>query len=211
MSNVTIIDYGICNLHSVANACFHLGVAVDIRSDPSAIRESSLLILPGVGAFGDGIANLCQLKLVEPLRDAASQGKPILGICLGMQLLFDSSEEFGQHEGLGLLKGSVKRIPNQSIDGDLLRLPHIGWNELHPCRDWSNSILKDTPAKGDVYFVHSYAAWPTNEKLRWADTFYKGQRAAAVVGHNNIWGCQFHPERSGLLGLQILKNFLAVR
>ena len=205
---ITVIDYGIGNVHSVLNAFRHEGATAMLSSDPDVIRNAERLVLPGVGAFGDGMRELGKRQLIEPLREAVAKGTPLLGICLGMQLLLSESEEFGRHAGLGFIAGTVKRI--EPTGGE--KIPHIGWNRLHhPAgRGWSGSLLEQVPVGTSVYFVHSFTAVPNDEQHRLADTTYGGYRIAAAIQKDNVTGCQFHPEKSGPAGLQMVRRFSSI-
>lgn len=198
---VTMVDYGIGNLRSVQKAFEHLGAAVSLTDDPQAISEAEKLVLPGVGAFASGMAALRQRNLIEPLRVAASNGTPLLGICLGMQLLFEESEEMGHHRGLALLSGRVVRF-----SGDSLKVPHMGWNEIEHRGD--HPLLEGVPSGSHTYFVHSYYCRPADPRSLIAETEY-GHRFAAIAGTDRVVGIQFHPEKSQDVGLRILRNFLA--
>lgn len=204
---IAIVDYGVGNLRSVQKALEHVGAAAVVSGDPAALDAARGVVLPGVGAFGDGMANLRARGLVEPLLRHAEAGKPLLGICLGMQLLFDESEEMGRHRGLGLLPGRVVRFPASG-----LKVPHIGWNQLrntqHTIRSTSRELLADVPDGAYAYFVHSYYPVPDEASDVLATTEY-GVEFASVVGRERVWGAQFHPEKSQEVGLQILANFAA--
>lgn len=210
MSTVTIIDYGTGNLLSVARAFEHCGASVLLTNDPMKITNADYLVLPGVGAFADGMLGLTERGLVEPIKTFAAKDRPFLGICLGMQLMLDESEEFGANEGLGLIPGKVVAIPAVGSDGAPHKIPHIGWNEIcAPANmSWEGSILGDTPDKSAFYFVHSYTAVPAKHGNRLADCYYNGQLIAAAIRLRNMYGCQFHPEKSGTAGLSILNDFL---
>ena len=197
---IALIDYGISNLRSVQKAFAHLGVDVVLVNRPHDLVCADRLILPGVGAFRAGIQGLRERNLIEPIKEATSLGKPLLGICLGMQLLFESSDEMGDTEGLGLLPGHVTRMP-----GNGLKIPHMGWNQIEPVRD--HPILRNVPAGAYAYFVHSYAVYPKGPNVVLATTEY-GTPFASVVGRDRICGLQFHPEKSQAVGLQMLCNFL---
>jgi glutamine amidotransferase len=207
---VTVLDYGIGNLLNVVRALEHCGAAVHVadRATPQA-RDASRLVLPGVGAFGDGMAELKARGLDDLVRGFAATGRPFLGICVGMQMMFDASEEMGDHAGLGLLRGRVRPVPPEGEDGTPHRVPHIGWRPLVPARAWSGTILEDVPPGERAYFVHSFAAVPADEGVRLADVDYDGQRLCAAVHAGNLQGCQFHPERSAGAGLRMLRRFLA--
>jgi glutamine amidotransferase len=212
MSDVVVIDYGMGNLLSVRRGFEHCGAIVTVTDDPDAILSASRVVLPGVGAFGDGMAELRRRGLDGVLRDVAARGKPLLGICLGMQMLLDESDEFGKTAGLGLIPGRVIPIPATTVEGSLHKIPHIGWNELvlSPGQsDWKNTPLGDLMVGDAVYFVHSFMADPIDSRHRVADCLYGGIRVSAAIGRENVFGCQFHPEKSGQIGLKVLKRFLA--
>ncbi len=205
---ISIIDYGFGNLHSLAKALAHIGVAPSISERPQDIEDADAVFLPGVGAFGEGIAELAKRGFVGALKEYASSGKPLFGICLGMQFLFEYSEEFGRHEGLGLLHGGVEKIVPQEKQ---CKIPHVGWNELRfPAgrSRWDGTVLNGLCEGDQAYFVHSYAAYPSHAGDVVAKTEYCGAAFAAVVAKGGIVGTQFHPEKSGEAGLRILKNFL---
>ncbi len=211
MPTVTIIDYGIGNLLSVARAFEHCGANIVLTDDPAKITGADYLVLPGVGAFADGMSGLTERGLVEPIKSFAAKERPFLGICLGMQLMLDESEEFGANEGLGLIPGNVVAIPAMGSDGVPHKIPHIGWNEIcFPAGiSWEGSILNNTPEKSSFYFVHSFTAIPALHDHRLADCYYNGQLIAAAIRKDNLYGCQFHPEKSGKGGLQIIRYFVA--
>ncbi len=198
-----ILDYGMGNLRSVEKAVEAVGGRPVITADPEEIRRAERLILPGVGAFGDAMKNLKQSHLDRAIRDAAGTGKPLLGLCLGLQLLFAHSEEFGSHEGLSLLPGRVMKFNEPG-----LRVPHIGWNQIEGNRP--DPLLRDIPEGSYFYFVHSYFVEPDRQEdiVRW--TSY-GRRFCSIAGRGKIWGAQFHPEKSQETGKQFLRNFLAIR
>lgn len=198
---IAIIDYGMGNLHSVSKAVERLGYEAVITADAQAILDADGAILPGVGAFGDAMDNLRNTGLDEVAKFYAASGKPMLGICLGMQLLFSDSVEYGQNEGLNLLPGHVIRF-----SGDF-KIPHMGWNKL-------SFLQKDSPLfqgldEGHVYFVHSFHVKPEQQSDLLATTDYYGP-VTAIVGRGNVFGMQFHPEKSGELGMSLLRNFLAL-
>jgi len=194
---IAIIDYGMGNLHSVSKAVERLGCEARVTSDPREILAADGAILPGVGAFGDAMANLRETGLVDTVKEYAASGKPFLGICLGMQLLFTESEEHGTHRGLDLLPGRVVRF-----QGDY-KVPHMGWNELTFKQE---SPLFEGVEPGHVYFVHSYHALPERESDLLAVTDYY-QPVTAIVGRGSVYGMQFHPEKSGELGMALLRKF----
>jgi glutamine amidotransferase len=211
MADVAVIDYGVGNLLSVSRALEHCGARVAITSDPAEIRKAPRVVLPGVGAFADGMAALRRHGLDEVTREIAAAGTPLLGICLGMQMLLDASEEFGTTQGLAILPGRVVQVPATTSSGEPQKIPHIGWNELvrggHRA-SWDGSALQDIRPGDAVYFVHSYMAMPTNESHRLADCMYGGIAISAAVQKDNVTGCQFHPEKSGAVGLRVLDRFL---
>ncbi len=196
---IAIIDYGVGNLFSLSSSFKAIGEQTVITGDPQIIRSADKLILPGVGAFGDAVKKLTDSKLDEVVKEEVKKGKPLLGVCLGMQMLFEKSFEYGEHNGLGLLKGNVVYIdlPKE------YKIPHIGWNALNFCKD--SSLLKYIKEKDCVYFVHSFCVEGCEDSLI-ATTEY-GKEITAMVGKENIFGCQFHPEKSGDVGLKILKAF----
>jgi glutamine amidotransferase len=208
---VAIIDYDVGNVLSVQRGLEHCGAKVTVTSDPEKIFAAKRVVLPGVGAFSNAMQALERLGLVAVIREVARQQTPLLGICLGMQLLLDESDEFGVTTGLGLIPGRVIAVPDHNIAGDKQKIPHIGWNELHasdPSERWSESILKDNKPGESVYFVHSFMAVTSNQKHRLAECKYGGHLISAVIKRDYITGCQFHPEKSGKVGLKILRNFL---
>lgn len=207
---VVVIDYDVGNLLSVRAALEHCGAECIFTSDPDAIVAADRVLLPGVGAFGACVDAIRAKALEEPIRHFVANGRPIFGICVGMQMLMDESEEFGRHEGLGLIRGRVAAIPSAGIDGVVHDLPHIGWSELLPCQEWRGTVLGPVAPGASVYFVHSYAASPEDDRHRIADYDYDGHRIAAVIGRDNIVGAQFHPEKSGKTGLAILNHFLSM-
>ncbi len=199
---LAVIDYGAGNLRSVLHALNHLGVEnIRLIREPHELKQPDKIILPGVGAFGAGMQQLHQQNLVAPLKEALLAGIPYLGICLGMQFLFEYSDEMGNHEGLGILPGHVTRFP--PTPG--LKVPHMGWNQLN--QQHSSPLLTGIPAQSSVYFVHSYYCAPANPADLVASVDY-GLPFAAVVQRDNIFGVQFHPEKSQRTGLRLLTNFL---
>lgn len=204
MSQIAIIDYGMGNLRSVQKAVEKAGHGAVITSDATEISTAEKVILPGVGAFRDAIAALHQHNLVTCIRDIASSDKPLLGICLGLQLLFDVSYEDGEFEGLGILPGSVRKF---EIDADL-KVPHMGWNQL-PVRHGDNPLFKNFAEDAWVYFVHSYFVDPTDRSCVSTETDYGGLFTSSIR-QNQLYATQFHPEKSQAAGLQILKNFVSL-
>jgi glutamine amidotransferase len=193
------------NLRSVQKALERVGAQAEVTSDPALLDRAQGVVLPGVGAFGDGMEHLRGRGLVGPVLRQVEQGKPLLGICLGMQLLFDESEEMGQHRGLGLLPGRVVRFP----EGEL-KVPHIGWNQLQVVKGSPEAdLLAGMRQAAHAYFVHSYYAAPDDPGDILATTEY-GVEFASVVGRGQIWGAQFHPEKSQDVGLRLLRNFTGI-
>lgn len=199
---IAIIDYGMGNIHSVQKALESFGAKTLVTHKPEEIKSCAKVVLPGVGAFSDAVLELKKQNLIACLFEHIKQKKLLLGICLGMQLLFESSEEAKDTAGLGILKGEVKRFVNQAG----LKVPHIGWNQLK-IKDRTCPLLKGLPDNADVYFCHSYYPQPQDEKIIAAHTDY-GSTFSSVVWQNNIYGVQFHPEKSQEIGLKILKNFV---
>lgn len=210
-SDVVIIDYGVGNLLSVQRGLEHCGAVVTITSDPGVIFSASRVVLPGVGAFGDGMAELRRNNLDMVVKEVAARGTPLMGICLGMQMLLDESEEFGITAGLGLIPGRVVPIPPVTSDGQPQKIPHIGWNALvhsKECQSWKKTLLENVDTGESVYFVHSFMANPTNPTHRIAECVYGGVAVSALIGRGNVYGCQFHPEKSGEIGLKMLRRFV---
>ena len=225
---ITMIDYGASNIRSAQKAFEYIGAEVGLTEDPEVVRKATKLILPGVGAFGSGMAGLHQRNLPEAIQETVAQGVPFLGICVGMQLMFDESDEMGIHQGLGLMAGKVKKFPkklsmvngqlsivndgdeNQSPISNLqsLKIPHMGWNQLEPA--WESPLLAGVNEGDYTYFVHSYYCDPADATAVLAWTDY-GFPFASVVQKNNVYGLQFHPEKSQAVGLKILKNFVEMK
>ena len=207
---VTVIDYGVGNLLSVQRGLEHCGAKVVLSAEVEKILNSKLVVLPGVGAFANAMQALENLNLVEVIRELAIRQTPLLGICLGMQLLLDESEEFGRTAGLGLIPGRVIPVPAQTLSGEIQKIPHIGWNALHTStklRGWSGAMMQDIRQDEAAYFVHSFMALPSIQEHRIAECVYGGHIIPAVIGRDRIIGCQFHPEKSGETGLKILRRF----
>ena len=212
--SVVVVDYGLGNLFSVQRALEKVGAGnISISSDKDVVQNADRLLLPGVGAFGDGMEGLRSRGLVPVIKDFASSGRPVLGVCLGMQLIMSESEEFGRHLGLDLLPGKVRRL--QPGDEPPLKIPHIGWNTLHAPdwradgpRKWNESLLGGNPLGSSMYFVHSYAVVPDDVSMTVAVTRYGTAEYCSVIEDGNVTGAQFHPELSGEAGLQIYRNFV---
>ena len=195
MKKVTIIDYGLSNLLSVQHAFAHFGAETLVTGKAEDVLAADALVLPGV---------------IEPIRQKAAAGTPLLGICLGMQMLFDESEEFGPHKGLGLIPGRVVKIPSTDVQGRPQKVPHISWNPLNPAggrTDFAGTVLAGVTPGEECYFIHSYEAKPADEADRLADTVY-GRAVCAAAAHGSVVGCQFHPEKSGKVGLKIIEEYM---
>lgn len=207
---VVVIDYGVGNLLSVRRSLEYCGATVCVTNNPRLIVGGNRVVLPGVGAFGNAMSALRDLKLEPVVRETVRRGASLLGICLGMQLLLDRSEEFGTTVGLGLIPGEVRAIPSRSINGDQLKVPHIGWESIVPfgTASWHRTLLDDNQPGDAMYFVHSFMAIPAHHAHRLADCIYGGHRVPVVIKKDNVIGCQFHPEKSGELGLKFLRRFL---
>src|SRR5262245_2353712 len=204
MQRILIVDYGIANLRSVQKAFEKVGYAAEISGDPNRVAECDKLVLPGVGAFRDAIARLNESGLAAPIKEHVRAGKKFLGICLGLQLLFTTSHEDGEHRGLDLFPGEVVRFP----DRPGLKVPHMGWNQLRKRQNVPS--LAETREGDAVYFVHSYYAVPRDAKLVATETDYPTPFASAVA-HENVFATQFHPEKSQRVGLAMLRHFAAWR
>lgn len=203
---IGIIDYGVGNLFSLRSSFAAIGQEAFVSGDPTELHQADRLILPGVGAFGDAVAKLRVSTLDAFVKEEVADGKPLMGICLGMQMLFEKSLEYGEHDGLGLLKGEV--VPMQGVLPTDLKIPHIGWNQLQFTQ--TSCPLFRYIKNGDfVYFVHSYYAANCDESLA-ATTAY-GTMLTAAVARDNVFGCQFHPEKSGAVGLNILRAFCEMK
>ena len=213
-SKVTLMDYGMCNLLSVARAFEYCGADVEMTEDPGVVMRAEKLVVPGVGAFRDSIDEVEKRGFGDAIRRFVDAGRPLLGICVGMQMLFETSEEFGDHPGLGVFAGRVAAIPRVNTDGALQRVPHIGWNHLmmpEAGRSWRGSILDGFEGTHPAfYFVHSYSAVPVDPAVRLADVLYGGHRICAAVQRGNVMATQFHPERSGKLGLSLVRRFISL-
>ena len=210
---IAIIDSGIANLRSAQKGFERVGGDAKIVDDPRALRDASGIVLPGVGAFRDGITKLRDGGFVEPLLRAIEVGKPVLGICLGLHFLFSESEEFGHHRGLNIVKGRVVRFPDAVVSGNgggtmtRLKVPHMGWNQIRIERQ--APIFRGIPDGSFFYFVHSYYVIPEDAGVIAATTEY-GHRFTSILWKDNLFACQFHPEKSQALGLQLLKNFASL-
>lgn len=210
-SEVTIIDYGMGNILSVQRGLEFCGAKVNLTSDPEEILSARKIVLPGVGAYASGMAALNNLGLTDVIRELSKRKTPLLGICLGMQLLLEEGEEFHLTPGLGLIAGRVTAIPVKSISGRTQKIPHIGWSALesqNSSKGWKGTLLDDNNSGDSAYFVHSFMAVPINPLHTIAYCTYGGHKIAAVLHKDQITGCQFHPEKSGEVGLKILRRFI---
>ena len=208
MKEILIIDYGVGNLRSVMRSIEVCGYQPKLSSKSDEIKTADKVILPGVGAFKDGMQGLNERGLIEPIRDFVSTGKFFLGICLGMQMMVSKSYEFGEHYGLNLIEGEV--LPFNEVKGkDKFKVPHVGWNrlKLNNKLNWKETILKNINYENDVYFVHSFYVKPKYENNCLSVCSYANIDFCSVINEKNIYGCQFHPEKSGKVGLSTLKNF----
>ena len=209
MKKISILDYGVGNIKSIKNAISSLGSNPVLINNYNEIVNSDFLILPGVGAFGSAMKKLREKNFDRAIYEFVNKGNPFLGICLGMQMLFDKSTEFNMNKGLGLIKGDVEKIPVKKK----YRLPNIGWNHLNkPLNvEWEGTILKNIVIEDRVYFVHSYCANPENKNNLIANSRYFEKEFCAAVQKDNITGVQFHPEKSGEIGLKMLNNFINIK
>lgn len=213
MSNKTVVvDYGIGNVFSVCNALRAVGSDAVLTSDPAAIKAADRVLLPGVGAFARAMAALESGGIADALRDFVAQERPFMGICIGMQVLMDRSTEFGSYPGLGFIAGEVRRVEESGVANRTRRVPHIGWAALHSGnsnRSWYDTPLATlAPDGAELYFVHSYHCSPEIPEERLAVAYYDGLEITAAIQRDNIFGVQFHPERSAKAGHEVLKSFL---
>ncbi|OYT70372.1 MAG: imidazole glycerol phosphate synthase subunit HisH [Chloracidobacterium sp. CP2_5A] len=202
MSRLVILDYGVGNLRNLERAFARVGVAAEISDDPAVVRRATHLVLPGVGAFGAAMEELRARRLDGVVQEVARAGLPVLGVCVGFQMLFEASHEFGRHAGLGLLAGEVTRFP-----ADIRPVPHVGWNQV--AQTQAHPLWKDIPDETFFYFVHSYHAASVRPETVIGTTDY-GLRYASAAARDNVLGVQFHPEKSQRAGLQLLRNFAAL-
>ncbi len=209
-NSVTVVDYGSGNILSIKRSLEHFGAKVEITESAKRILQSERLILPGVGAFPSAMRAIKSIGIYDSLKEYATLGRPMLAICLGMQLLMESSSEFVETEGLGIIEGTVDKIPD-CFELEQVKVPHIGWNviEKNDKSDcWNNSPLRGVPNGAEMYFVHSYVVHPKKLQNKLAISFTNGFEICAAISKEFITGVQFHPEKSGSLGLKIIENFL---
>ena len=210
-NKIVIIDYQLGNLFSVKHACVKVGLDPIVTYNKKDLQRANAIILPGVGAFGDAMKNLKRLDLISPLKDKVQMGIPLVGICLGLQLLFEESEEYGLNRGLGLINGSVRKFAN-SFNNIKIKVPNIGWNTIYNnnLEAFPNSPLKDLDQNSFMYFVHSYYAKPDYKKDILSYTNYEGFEYCSSIQRENIYAFQFHPEKSGKSGLKIYENIKTI-
>jgi glutamine amidotransferase len=212
--DIAIVDYGVGNIFSLESAFGKLDRTVVLTLDPKEISQARAIVLPGVGAFGSAIQNLEKNDLIDPLKQAAGDGRPILGICLGMQLLMTDSEEGGSFKGLGLIPGHVRKLTEPQSPADGFKIPQIGWNHIFPPNGhdmesaWKETFLAGLDENNHAYFLHSYVVEPESAIDVIAVTHYGMDTFCSVLGRGNLWGCQFHPERSNSVGKRMLENFV---
>ena len=206
---ISLVDYGLCNLYNVGNALEHIGAEITVIDKPQEIAKASHVILPGVGAYKNGMRGLSLRGLIDPLKEHIEKNRPFLGICLGMQMMLSKSYEFGEIDGLDIIQGDVTKIPNTNSKNRSHKIPHIGWNKIIIKNNQSHhDLLKDQDDKSSMYFVHSYKVNCSNNENIIATTDYNDVNITAIINKDNAYGCQFHPEKSGKYGLNILKQFV---
>ncbi len=205
--SIAVIDYGIGNVRSILEAFKNQNTEVILTRNKDEILKSNGLVIPGVGSFSYGMENLVNYNLVEVIKEYTTLDRPLLGICLGMQLLFEESEEFGNTKGLGLISGKVVQLPTKDNQNE--KLPHVSWNEIKSDKNsWNNTILSNVEEGSDMYFVHSFIAQPRDPSYVLSLTEYSKYHFCSSVKKGSIYGCQFHPEKSGISGLKIVNNFI---
>jgi glutamine amidotransferase len=212
LRRIAIVDYGLGNLYSVKHACAHVGLHATITASPQDILSADAVILPGVGAFPDAMSTLISLDLAPVIRDVAASGRPLVGICLGMQLLMTESEEFGRHEGLGIIPGRVVRLPDARASDPSTKVPQIGWTGVERVAretsddPWAGSLLEGLADGTPMYFVHSYIVRPDDPAAILSTSRYTGDPFCSALQRGNVIACQFHPERSGEAGLRMYRT-----
>lgn len=210
MTRIAVIDYDIGNVKSIINALEKVGANILITRDEKAILSADGVVLPGVGAFSHGMKKLQEYGLDRVLKKFDGSGVPLLGICLGMQMLFTESEEFGDSKGLDIIKGKVLRL--RTLNPRFEKLPHVSWNEIHSVsgNTWDKTILEGLGERANMYFVHTFAAVPASEEDILSVTSYSDYAFCSSVRKGNVYGCQFHPEKSAVEGLSIIRNFVKI-
>jgi glutamine amidotransferase len=210
--SIVIIDYQLGNLFSVSQALKNIGLDTIISSSPDDITNADALVLPGVGAFSDAMNNLKSLRLIDPIKQSIGQGKPFLGICLGLQMLFEKSEEFVESEGLGIIKGVVKKFSTENYSNKRVKVPQIAWNSINSSygRSWKGSPLEGVNEGEDFYFVHSFYVDPEDVTIVLTKTTYGKTTYASSIFIGNLFACQFHPEKSSVEGLKVYKNWAEI-
>jgi glutamine amidotransferase len=203
---IVIIDYALGNLYSIKHACERVGLESIITASKDEILQADAVILPGMGAFGDAMRTLRKLDLVGVLRDYAAANRPLIGICLGIQLLLTESREFGDHKGLGIIEGQVVPLEHPHEGNRELKIPQVGWNQLHANRSWDNTLLANIPDNEFMYFVHSFVPQPQDTRVILTTTNYGGIEFCSSIQYKNIFACLFHPERSGIAGIRMYQN-----
>jgi glutamine amidotransferase len=207
--SVSVVDYGMGNLFSVVQAFSAVGQSAEITSSPDALVVADAIVIPGVGAFGRAMEVLEQSGMADAIRECAARGTPVVGICLGMQLMMSSSTEFGAHAGLGIIEGDTVALKASPDISDGARVPHVGWSAVQPARTshgWIDTPLGGLAAGGEMYFVHSYYVRPANSGVVLSLSNYRGATFCSSLVKGNVFGCQFHPERSGAEGLEIYRR-----
>tara|TARA_B100001059_G_C17835455_1_gene587761 strand:- start:2186 stop:2821 length:636 start_codon:yes stop_codon:yes gene_type:complete len=207
MTDVAIIDYKLGNLYSVYSACKYVGINAKITSDRNEILNAKSAILPGVGAFGEAVENMVSLNLFETTKEFIDTKRPFLGICLGLQLLFDESEEFGLNKGLGIVGGKVKKFDFENNKNDKFPVPQIGWNTIYHERSWEDTLLSDLQKNDYMYFVHSFYVVPDDKNCILTKSKYGNKEYCSSILIDNIFASQFHPEKSGEKGLNVYRKF----
>jgi len=206
---VAIVDYALGNLYSIKHACERVGLESIITSSRDEILQADGVLLPGMGAYGEAMQTLHKLDLVTVLQDYMASGRPLIGICLGIQLLLTESYEFGNHKGLGIIEGAVIPLDHPHEGERELKIPQVGWNQLHALRSWNDTPLEDIPNNEYMYFVHSFVPKPQDVNVVLSTTNYGGVEFCSSIQQKNIFACLFHPERSGIAGLRIYQNLAA--
>ena len=213
LKKVAIIDYQMGNLFSVKQACLHVGLEPVVTTEEKILLEADAAILPGVGAFGEAMSHLRQLDFIDSIKEFVKTGKPFMGICLGMQLLFSKTEEFGIHEGIGIIPGKVVRFLNLEKGRRKKKVPHVGWNQINfssHIKSWERTPLEAVAVGEYMYFVHSFYTIPDDTNVTVTQTNYENEQYCSAILHQNVFATQFHPEKSGEEGLKIYKKWASM-